>query len=180
MTNNNTSIKCISVINSFDLLMKIIDEPTLASPMIAEALKSQGAFAALNLPEYNIIQMSLNSMKTYSNHNSNITWDALNKYREAAKLKYQQHQQLVNKPGRGSRADLAMRYDEIKADLKQKCNSIIQYIDMYQDLLTISKDHALHDSSFAARIERHIKRYLYLNELNGQIRLSIIHGKRHE
>jgi len=169
-----------SVVNTYTLLKKAIDDPENVSAAFIEACKSQGTLASLDLPEVGICAMSLNTMKTHADSNGKILWSQLDAYRKAALKKHQQYARTKTKPSRGSKNYLEDRLACIEKGLQQKINEIIQFADRYDDLLTLSRDHSRLNPTFEAKLKRHLDRYSYMDKCSGRSKLRLIDGGKDE
>ena len=169
-----------SVVHTFALLKKAIDDPESVSAVFIRACKSQGQLASLELPEFGIYAMSLNTMKAHADNNGKILWQQLDAYRKAALKKHQQHAKTRINSSRGSKAYFEGRLSVVEKDLQCKINEIIQFVDRYDDLLTLSRDHARLSSTFEAKLKRHLDRYNYMDKCSGRSRLRIIDGGKND
>lgn len=180
---NNEEVKpdnAVSVANTFTLLKKAIEGPESVSAIFIEACKSQGLLASLNYPELGICAMSLNTMKTHADNNGNILWSQLDAYRKAALKKHQQHAKSKIRLSRGSKTYLEVRLAVTEKELQQKINEIIQFVDRYDDLLLLSRDHARLNSTFEAKLKRHLDRYSYMDKRCGPSKLRVIVGGKND
>jgi hypothetical protein len=166
MTDEDFILNATSVKSTFELLKKAIANPEGAPAALIDSCKSQGTLAALVLTEHAIRKMSLNTMKSHADSNPSISWEKLNTLRKAALSTYQKSQNNLNRPGRGSKTDLKDESEKAKQEVQVKNNEIIQFIDCYQDLLTICRDYSRLDSMFAAKFQKHLLKYSYLNQCN--------------
>jgi hypothetical protein len=160
--------------------MQCIQNPEIAPIAIIEACKSQGALSSLDMPEYGIRPMSLNTFKTHCDNNSDILWQQMDASRKATLIKYNNYKNNINKPSRGTKIDLENRIAEINRELQLQNNDIIKFVDRYQDLLTICRDHALKDSVMSAKLSLHLKKYRYMENQNKRLTLKVVYGKRIE
>ncbi len=168
-----------SVLHTFALLKKAIDDPESVSAVFIRACKSQGQLASLELPEFGIHAMSLNTMKTYADNNGKILWTQLDAYRKTALKRHLQHARTRTNPTRGSKDYLEGRLAVVERELQQKVNEIIQFVDRYDELLTLSRDHARLSSTFEAKLKRHLDKYIYMDKCSGRSKLRIIDGGKH-
>lgn len=169
-----------SVAHTFALLKKAIDDPESVSAVFIRACKSQGHLASLELPDFGIHAMSLNTMKTHADNNGKILWTQLDAYRKTALKKHQQQVQSKTKPSRGSKINLEARLAGVERDLQQKTNEIIQFVDRYDDLLVLSRDHARLNSTFESKLKRHLDRYIYMDNRCGRSKLRLIDGEKND
>jgi hypothetical protein len=169
-----------SVLNTYNLLKKTIDDPSSALPALLEACKSQGALSSLEIPDLRIHGMALNTMKEQCNNNGCILWTQMDAARKRALHQHKEFQQKQSRPGRGSKAELSNLVSEKQEEISQKNNSIIQYIDRYDHLLTLCRSHSKHDPALAAKINRHLERYSFLDQWNVKLKLRLINGGRDE
>lgn len=98
--------KTTSVRKQFELLKQLTADPSSVADGVREvllpALASQGALAALELPEMGIVGMSLNTHKAIANDELSGCYEAMNEYRKAALEKLKAAERRVAEPGRGT------------------------------------------------------------------------------
>lgn len=124
----SSEIKSASVRNQLELLKHIIDDPTSVPKEITDllrtALLSQGALAALELPERGIVGMSLNTQKAVANNELIGRYEAINEYRKAAleKLKFAERRASV--PNRGTLIWYKSEIDSKTVSLKRVTDDV--------------------------------------------------------
>lgn len=98
--------KTASVRKQFELLQQLVKAPeSLAASLrdaLLPALASQGALAALELPEFGIVGMSLNTHKAIADEELQGRYPALNDYRRAALERLRDLDRHTDQPGRGT------------------------------------------------------------------------------
>jgi hypothetical protein len=98
--------KSTSVRRQFELLKQAVKTPESVAGSVRDALlsalASQGALAALELPESGIVGMSLNTHKAIADAELEGGYQALNAYRKAALEKLKDIGRRIDQPGRGT------------------------------------------------------------------------------
>ncbi|MCF7514085.1 hypothetical protein L3V43_10900 [Pseudoalteromonas sp. L23] len=156
---DSVSIKIRSVISSYELLRAIIAKPHSFSDFNILCLKDQTRFAKLNLPERNIVSMSLNRWKKYADDAIPIGWRGLDKLRKQALSKIKSESLKQENHSRGSKKYLQRKLEEEKCTSQSYLNEIVRFSEQYKHLLHICHIHARQDNDFKDLFCRHLKRY---------------------
>lgn len=113
--------KTASVKKLYELLKQVARDPdSVDSPLrgvLLKALTSQGALAALELPDLGIVGMALNTHKAIADAELSGRYEALNDYRKAAREKLKHAEEQAERPGRGTIAWYAGELAEKNAQL---------------------------------------------------------------
>ncbi len=179
MNDSEQILKAKSVINTFNILKIAFEDPANMPGPILEACKSQGALAALDFPESEICSMSLNTMKTHADNNGAILWKNLNDLRNMVLKKHAEFVQSQYTPSRGSKAHLKDQLVLAKKKLQNENNNTISYVDRYDHLLTLCRDHSQSSTRFRAKFNLHLVRYAFMDDTADiRSKLRIIDGGR--
>lgn len=121
---NSSSLKANSVRNEWKLLKQVVEAPgSILEPVrtdLLSALQSQAGLALLELPDYGIVGMSLNTHKAVATACIEGGYSAVNDYRKAALVRLKSATLQSKRPGRGT---LDWHRDEL-ADKTEKLSRI--------------------------------------------------------
>lgn len=135
--------KTASVRKQFELLQHVVKAPeSIAEPLrdaLLPALASQGALAALELPEIGIVGMSLNTHKAIADEELQGRYAVLNDYRKAALKKLKDVGRHPEKSGRGTinwyKTELAYK----TAKLNRVANDIAMMSQQLDEVLALAQ-----------------------------------------
>lgn len=175
---DRVSNKLKSITNSHDLLLEIIAAPKTCGGVDISNLKSQKRFAQLDIPEKNIVPMSLNRWKAYADEVLPIGWKGLDKLRKKALNAIELEDKKGNKPSRGSKKDLEIKLDEKKNISQSYLNEIIRLSEQYKHLLEICHMQARQDADFKDLFHIHLKRYAYIDKLYAVKNLEAVYDDK--
>jgi hypothetical protein len=134
--------KTVSVKKQFELLELVTVNPeSVAKPvrdLLLPALVSQGAFAALELPELGIVSMSLNTHKAIANDVLGGRYEAMNEYRKAALEKLKAAERRAAEPGRGTLSWYKAESEEKTAKLKRVADDIAMMSQQLDEVLRLA------------------------------------------
>ncbi|WP_075256210.1 hypothetical protein [Herbaspirillum camelliae] len=138
--------KTASVRKQFELLQHVVKNPgSIAEPLrdaLLPALASQGALAALELPEIGIVGMSLNTHKAIADEELLGRYAALNDYRKAALEKLRDIVRHAEKPGRGTIDWYKTELADKTAKLNRVANEIALMSQQLDEVLALAQHFA--------------------------------------
>ncbi len=120
--------KTTSVKKQFELLKQVISDLNSVASAVRDALLpalvSQGALAALELPEIGIVGMSLNTHKAIANNELSGGYEAINEHRKVALEKLKAAGRRSAAPGRGTLNWYKAEAEDKSAKLQQVADDI--------------------------------------------------------
>ena len=139
----SAEIRSTSVRNQFELLNLIIGGTASVSQEIIDLLKtalvSQGALAALELPERGIIAMSLNTHKAIANKELPGRYESLNDYRKTALEKLKIAERRATEPRRGTQDWYKSEIESKTLKLKQVTDDIAHMSQQLGEVLLLAQ-----------------------------------------
>lgn len=158
--------KQLSIKKQLELLKKALGSPNsineLTRNILLPALRSQGAFAALCLPEASIVSMSLNTHKTIADDILVNGYEELNDYRKAAFDRLIAAEETINEPARGTLYWYKDQLERKTKMLDQVANEIVLMTERLDEILKLAADMAItagREAEFNKRRNELLRKY---------------------